>query len=1026
MKKFNLSEWALDHRSFVAYLMIVFLVAGVYSYLKLGRDEDPPFVFNAMLINVQWPGATTDEMMNVVTDRIEKKLQEIPSLDYVKSETKAGNSTITVALKESTPASEIPNVWYVVRKKIGDISATLPQGVQGPFFDDEFGDTFGTIYAFTSDGFTQRELRDYVTDIRTQLLGVPNTAKISLLGGQDEKVYIEFDTKQLSGLGIDRDQAIESLRAQNAVTPSGVVTTQNDRIILRISGEFTSAQSLYGVNFYANGRFYRLTDVAKIRRGYAEPPQPMFRYKGQPALGLAISMVPGADILQFGDDIRARMAEITANLPIGIEPNLVADQPVVVKQAVSGFLEALWAAIAIVLAVSFLSLGARAGTVVALSIPLVLAIVFTGMEFSGIALQRVSLGALVISLGLLVDDAMITIEMMVSRLELGFDRREAATHAYVTTSIPMLTGTLVTIAGFIPVAFARSSAGTYTFSLFAVISMALITSWVVAVLFAPLLGVTLLPATLPRKEEEKPGRFSRLFRRTLLFCLRAKYLVVAVTLGLFALSVYGALLIPQQFFPSSDRPELMVDMRLAQSASIYQTQAAAERLEKILEGDTEIERYTMYVGGGAPRFYLTLDAQSPNDFFAQAVVVAKDEEARDKVHAHLEEVLREQFPEVLAHVYPLELGPPVGWPLQYRVSGPDVQTLRKYAFQVADILAADPDTRQPNFNWIEPVRSMRIQVDQSKARQLGLSSSDLAQILNTITTGLVITQICDDTYLIDVLGRAVEGERASAQALRNLMLPLRGGKSVPLSDIATVQYGLEQPVLHRRDRLPTITVQSDVAKGVQPETVNGRIADRIAQFAARLPPGYKVVTGGVKEASELSSRSVIDAVPAMLIVMLTVLMVQLQDFRRLFLVLSTAPLGLIGVVAIMLPTRTPMGFIAILGVVALAGMIIRNSVILVDQIAQNVTAGENGWDAVVNATVHRLRPIVLTAAAAILGMLPIARDVFWGPMAFAVIGGLAGATLLTLLFLPALYIIWFGISEPDETPITRPVSASAA
>jgi multidrug efflux pump subunit AcrB len=1013
MRRFNLSQWAIEHSSFVFYLMIVSVVAGVFAYWQLGRDEDPPFAFKAMVVSAQWPGATTQDMMLQVTDRIEKKLQETPSLKFIKSFTKPGECAIFVFLQGSATAARADDAWYQVRKKVGDIKSSLPQGVVGPLFDDEFGDTFGTLYAFTADGFTQRELRDYVEDARTQLLTVPGVSKISLVGTQDEKVYIEFDLRQLTGLGIDQREALESLRAQNVITPSGVLQTDQERILLQVSGQFASEESLRNLSFYANNRFYRLSDVAQVRRGYADPPQPLFRFDGESAIGLGVAMVPGSDILKFGDALKSKMAQVAADLPIGIELHLVADQPVVVRHAVNAFMEALAGAVAIVLAVNFVSLGLRAGGVVALSIPLVLALVFVTMESFGIALQRVSLGALVIALGLLVDDAIITIEMMVSRLELGFDRRAAATYAYDTTAFPMLTGTLVTIAGFVPVGFAHSEAGEYTFSLFAVVTIALLISWVVAVLFAPLLAVKILPASAPpHRHDAQPGRFGRMFHMTLLVYLRARYWVIAATLALFALSLVGANYVQQQFFPSSDRPELLVDLTLPQNASIYATDTAAKKLERLIVGDANVDRYSLYVGQGAIRFYLTLNQQLPNEFFAQAVIVTKGLRERELVRARLEKALAEQLPDLSTRIYPLELGPPIGWPLQYRVSGPDVEQLRKAAYGLAAIVAANPDTEKTGFDWNEPIKVVRLRVNQDKARRLGITSQSLAQALNTIVSGSAITQIRDEVYLVDVVVRAADIEHVSLDALRGLQLPLANGRSVPLIEIASLDHTLEQPLIWRRDRMPTITVQADLPSDVQAETVVAQLAPAIEAYGSKLPAGYRIETGGVNEANREGLGPVIAVLPLMAFLMLTILMVQLHSFRRLILVVSVAPLGVVGVVAILLATGTPMGFVAILGIIALSGMIIRNSVILIDQIDQNVRSGQSEWDAVINATVHRMRPILLTAAAAILGMLPIARDVFWGPLAFAVIGGLAGATLLTLLFLPALYVASFRICEP--------------
>ena len=638
MTGFNLSEWAINHRSFVWYLMLLFVVAGVFSYIELGREEDPSFTIKTMIVQTQWPGATIDDTMLQVTDRIEKKLQETPWLYYLKSYTKPGSSTIYVNVLDNTPKEQIPDIWYQVRKKIADIKSTLPQGIVGPYYNDEFGDVFGIIYAFTADGFTHRQLRDYVESIRTEIFTVKNAAKIQLLGAQDQKFYLEFDNRQLAGLGVTHDQIIQTLREQNAVTPSGVVQTSQEKFAVRVSGSFNSIEDLKRINLFANGKFFRLADVATIKEGYADPPQPMFRFDGEPAIGLAISMAQGGNNLVFGEAVAHKMAEITRNLPVGIEPHLVADQSVVVEEAVGGFTKALWEAIAIVLAVSFVSLGMRAGVVVACSIPLVLGMVFVYMESSGISLQRISLGALIIALGLLVDDAMITIEMMVSQLEAGVDREHAATHAWVTTAFPMLTGTLVTVAGFVPIGFAKSGAGEYCYSLFAVIAVALLASWIVAVMFAPVIGVTILPKTMKAHDggHGEPGRFMRIFRAVLVFCMRARWLVIAVTIALFVLSLYGYGFIQQQFFPASDRPELVVDLTLPQDASIYATEHEVERFEKLLKGDPNIERYSFYVGQGAVRFYLPLNVQLTNDFFAEAIVVTKSIKEREIVRARLQ------------------------------------------------------------------------------------------------------------------------------------------------------------------------------------------------------------------------------------------------------------------------------------------------------------------------------------------------------------------------------------------------------
>jgi multidrug efflux pump len=1010
MSGFNLSEWALRHRSLVWFLMILVIAAGAGSYFNLGRNEDPPFTIKTMVVQASWPGATMDETLRQLTDRIEKKLQETPHLGFLRSYTVAGQATVFVNLKDTTPPGQVPDIWYQVRKKVGDMRRTLPQGVVGPFFDDEFGDTYGIIYAFTADGFSHRELRDHVNVARDRLLAVPDVSKIEMIGAQDEQIFIEFSPRRLAGLGIDRIALVNALREQNAVNPAGVVQTRDERILVRVSGSFQSEHDLENVNFAIDGRFLRLGDMATVRRGYADPPQPMFRYNGQPAIGLAVSMREGGDVLALGEGIAMEMTALTADLPIGIEPHLVADQPVVVEEAVFEFMKVLAEAVAIVLVVSFLSLGLRAGAVVACSIPLVLAIVFVCMEIAHIDLQRISLGALIIALGLLVDDAMITVEIMISRLEQGASKVQAATFAYTSTAFPMLTGTLVTVAGFVPVGFAQSSAGEYTFSLFAVVGIALVASWFVAVIFAPLIGVVILPARMAQTHAG-PGRFMRVFRRVLEAAMRRRWLTIGVTLVLFALSIAGMRFVPQQFFPASDRPELLVDLRLAQSASIFATDDAAARLDGLLRDDPDVVRWSTYVGRGAVRFYLPLDVQLRNDFFAQAVVVTRSLEARERVRARLEQVLNERFPSLIARISPLELGPPVGWPLQYRVSGPDPSRVREIAFRLSEVLAGHPDTRSINFNWIEPVRVLRVQVNQDEARILGVSSNDIAQTLNTTVSGATITQVRDDIYLVDVIARAVPDERMSPETLRTLQIPLPNGRTVPLLQLGTIAYEQELPLIWRRDRMPTLTVQSDVTKGVQPATVAAQLKADVAALNRTLPERYLVEVGGTVEESAKSQRSVAVVVPVMLLLMTTLLMLQLQSFQRLFLVLSVAPLGLIGVVATLILFNKPLGFVAILGVIALIGMIVRNSVILVDQIEVEIAGGRTAWEAVIEATMHRFRPIMLTAAAAILGMIPIAPTVFWGPMAYAIMGGLAGATVLTVLFLPALYVAWFRVRE---------------
>lgn len=1022
---FNLSDWALRHKSLVVYLMLVSAIAGLYAYQRLGREEDPPFTIKTMVVRALWPGATTNDTLQQVTDRIEKKLEELPYLDYVRSYTKPGDALVYVNLLDSTPASAVPDLWYQVRKKVNDIRAQLPEGIQGPFFNDEFGDTYSVVYAFTADGFNARDVRDQLEYVRTQLLRVKDVAKVDFIGTQDEKIYLEFSTQQMAALGLDTTSLMSSLQAQNAIVPSGTLEDGKERIAVRVSGSFDSEESLKAINLQANGRFYRLSDIAEIKRGYVDPPQPMFRYNGEPAIGLAISMSQGGDVLALGEAIQAKMAEITGDLPIGIDPHLVSNQPHVVEEAVGEFTKTLWEAIAIVLGVSFLALGWRPGIVVAVAIPLVLAVTFAAMLYFGISLQRISLGALIIALGLLVDDAMIAVEMMISKLEEGADKITAATYAYTVTAFPMLTGTLVTIAGFVPVGFAKSGAGEYCFTLFAVVGIALVVSWIVAVLFTPLTGVFILPDKITGKHHGAAGtsRFGRILDRA----LRVKYLVLVGTVAAFFASLVGMRFVQQQFFPASDRPELLINVTLPQSASIHATEETVKRIEAILKDEADIAYWTFYVGQGAVRFYLPLDAQLGNSFFAQAVVVTKGFEERTGVKERIEAAMATGFEDAMIRVSPLELGPPVGWPLKFRISGDDPAKVRERALAFAGVMGTNTNVTNINFDWSEMSKMVKVDIDQDRARSVGLTSQQIASNINSVLSGTTITQVRDHTYLIDVVARAIEGERAKLDTLRSLRLATPSGGNVPLAQVASLSYSLEPPLVWRRSRLPTVTVQADVTPGIEAMTVVRQLGTDIDAFRTTLPPGYSVTAGGTVEDSAKAQGSIFAVFPLMLMLMVTILMVQLASFQKLVMVLLTAPLALIGVVASLLIFRIPMGFVAILGVISLIGMVIRNSVILIEQIDMHIRDGEPPWQAVISATEHRLRPILLTAAAAILGMIPIAGTVFWGPMAFAIIGGLMVATLLTLVFLPALYVAWFRITPPDEAAAQpEPVHAAPA
>ncbi len=1008
----NLSDWALKHRSFIVFAMIAIVVAGLMSYFRLGRSEDPAFTFRAMVVQAAWPGATLDDTLTQVTERLERKLQETKGLDFLRSYTSPGQTTIFVNLKGSTSPKDVPDIWYQVRKKIGDIRRTLPQGVVGPGFNDDFGDTYGLIYAFSADdGFSHRELRDYVEDIRSKLLQVPDVSKIEILGAQDEQVYVEFSTRQLAGLGIDRAALIAAIQAQNAVIPAGAIQTADEKISIRVTGAFRSENDLLDVNFLSNGRLIRLRDIAEVRRALSDPPQPMFRANGKPALGLAIAMRDGGDILALGRNVKTALGSAMSDLPLGVDVALVSDQPVVVRNAIGEFMESLWQAIAIIMAVSIVSLGFRPGAVVALSIPLTVAIIFPIMQYLGIDLQRISLGALIIALGLLVDDAMTTVDVMISRMAAGDSKEKAATVAYDSLAFPMLTGSFITAAGFVPIGFAKSSAGEYTFSIFAVVSIALIVSWFVAVLFAPLLGVWLLKAP-DRKKVEKPGRIMEGFRALLLAAMRRRWTTVAAAVGCFVLSLLALPLVPRQFFPASDRPELVVDLTLPQNASIFATDRAAKKLDAILASDPDVASWSAYVGRGAIRFYLPLNVQLANDFFAQAVVIAKDVSARERVHATLENKLAYELPGVVSRISPLELGPPVGWPVQYRVSGPDLTEVRMIALQLAAILGDNDDLRRVNYDWMDPARKLRVVIDQDQARLLGLSSQALSSYLNTVMTGAAITQIRDDIYLVDVVARAQDEQRVSLDTLQSLQVPLPSGRTAPLGQIARFEYQQEYPLVWRRDRVPTLTVQADVVSGATPEAAVQALAPAVEKLSASLPKGYRIAVGGTVEESAKSQASVYAMVPAMIFLMLLFLMAQLHSFSRLAMVLSLVPMGLIGIVLALLISGRPLGFVAILGILALMGMIARNAVILIEQIEAERALGLDLWNAIVEGAMSRFRPIMLTAISTVLGFIPIAPTVFWGPMAFAIMGGLFVATILTLIVLPALYVIFFRVREP--------------
>jgi multidrug efflux pump len=1035
VKHFNLSRWALEHRTLVLFFMILLGAAGTWSYLKLGRAEDPPFTIKVMVISTQWPGATAREVELQVTDKIEKKLQEVPYYDYVQSYSRPGESVVKIVLQDTTPPKAVPDAWYQVRKKIGDIRGTLPQGVIGPFFNDEFGDVYGTIYAFHGEGFTPAELKQIVEDVRQQLLSVKHVGKVDLVGAQKEKIWVEFSHKKLAAMGLTAQQVFDVLQRQNAMVAAGIVETPTARIPLRIETDVERVAAIAALPITFDGKTIALGDVAEIKRGYEDPPSFLMRHNGKPVIGLAVSMRPDGNNLELGAALAEKMAEIKTTLPVGVEVETVADQPKVVEESFATFAKVLAEAIGIVLLVSFVTLGFRTGIVVALSVPLVLAITFMVMDMVGINLHRISLGALIIALGLLVDDAIIAVEMMVLKLEEGFDRIKAASFAYTSTAFPMLTGTLVTAAGFVPVGFAKSAAGEYTNAIFWVVAISLVVSWIVAVVFTPYLGYQLLP-DFAKKRQAKHGAAHaahgvhdrpvyRIIRHVVTWCVTWRKTVIMATVLAFAASLFGFGFIPNQFFPSSSRPELMVDLRLAEGSSIQATLAAAERLDKILAEDPGVEHFATYVGGNSPRFYLPMNPDNPMPHFAQLVVKTKGLEEREGVLERLRHLFENDFVELRGRVTRLENGPPVGYPVQFRVVGKEPKEIRRIAEEVRAVMRANPDTRNVNLEWNELSKAISLDIDHAKARALGINPQDLAQTLNTYLTGTTVTQYREGTELIDVVARTVPEERLQLGDLPSINVRTGTGANIPLDQIARIRYELEEPILWRRGRETMMNVRADIRDGVQAPTVSAAIDKELAAIRASLPDGYRIDVGGSSEESRKSQASINAMMPVMVLLMLFFLMVQLQSFQRLFLVLLSAPLGLIGVVAALLLFQQPIGFVAMLGIIALAGMIMRNSVILVDQIDTDIRNGESPWDAVIGATVRRARPIALTAAAAILAMIPLSRDVFWGPMAVAIMGGLAVATVLTLLFLPALYAAWFRVRRPVE-PAAAPDPASFA
>ena len=1045
MTRFNLSEWALRNQPLVRYFLVLLALIGVWSYAGLGQSEDPPFTFKVMVVRTQWPGATAAEITEQITEKVEKKLQEIPELDYLRSYSRPGESQVFVVIKDSIPAARVPEVFYQVRKKIGDVRYTLPPDILGPSFNDEFGDTFGNIYALTGDGFSDAQLRDYAERLKLELLRVPDVAKVDLLGLQDEKIYIEVSNAKLATLGVSFDQVHKVLEAQNAITPAGSFETDSDRIYLRPTGAFDSVEAIRNISIRANERLFRLGDVATIRRGYTDPAQPRMRYNGKNALGLAVSMRAGGDIIELGKHLDEAAARLSKTLPVGLDFERVADQPRAVARSVGEFVDTLAIAVAIVLLVSFFSLGLRTGLVVALSIPLVLAMTFAAMKYFGIDLHKISLGALVLALGLLVDDAIIAVEMMAIKMEQGMDRVKAAAFAYTSTAFPMLTGTLITAAGFLPIATAKSGTGEYTRSIFQVVTIALLISWFAAVVLIPYLGYKLLPerGAAPSRFENLLRRwrkralarlpaslrgenrhidhdahdpyatpFYQRFRKLVEWCVQRRKTVIAATVAMFVLAILGFGFVQQQFFPDSTRPELLVDMKLTEGSSLTATEKEVKKLESWLAKRPELENYVSYVGSGAPRFYLPLDQQLPQASFAEFVLLTKDIKQREQLRRDLIALFDHDFTSLRARVLRLENGPPVGYPVQFRVSGENIATVRELARKAADVVRQNPNVHNVNLDWEEPSKVVRLSIDQERARVLGVSSQDLANFLQSSLSGVPVTYYRERDQLIEVSLRGPADERARLSLLESLAVPTPSGQSVPLSQIATVQYGFEEGIIWRRNRLPTVTVRGDLYGGMTAATVTAQISPQLDALRAQLPSGYLLQVGGAVEESAKGQSSVNAGMPLFLLVVFTVLMIQFRSFSRVLLVVLTAPLGLIGVTLFLLVFNVPFGFVAMLGTIALFGMIMRNSVILVDQIEQDIGAGHAPWEAIIDATVRRFRPIVLTALAAILAMIPLTRSAFFGPMAVAIMGGLTVATALTLLFLPALYAAWFKVRRP--------------
>ncbi|WP_321495158.1 efflux RND transporter permease subunit [uncultured Desulfobacter sp.] len=1015
MEQLNLTQWSLNHRQLIWFAIFLLAVAGVLAYQDMGRMEDPNFTIREMIIGVGWPGASATEVEQQVTDKIEKELQDIPGLDYLKSYSRPQQAVIYVSIKDSVDTDNIRPTWLEVRNMVNNMVDDLPAGILGPYFNDRFDDVFGNIYALTSDGFTYEQMREKAEDIRQKILRIKSVKKVTLEGVQPEKIYIEMDSKKLARMGIDPLLVAAIIKKQNTVTPSGMLETTTDNIFIRVTGLFDNIDALRSLPIRVLDRTFRLSDIAVIRRAYADPSAPKMYFNGEPAIGIAVSMEDGENILHLGQTLDAAFSKIKKEMPIGFSIHQMANQPRVVEDSINEFIETLAEAIAIILVVSFVSLGLRSGLVVAFCIPLVVAATFLAMKMSGIDLHRVSLGALIISLGLLVDDAMISVEMMSVKLEQGWEKARAACFAYTATAFPMLTGTLITCAGFTPIGFSDGVSSEFCRTLFPVISLSLMISWVVSVMVTPLFGTYLIKAR-PVKEEEKEHdiydkAFYRIFRRLLVLCLRFKYVVLILTAATFVFALHGFKYVREEFFPASVRPELVVDFTLPEGASIKATEQQAKEFITAISGNPNIDHYACYVGSGGPRFVLTFDPVMPKSNFAQFIIVAKGLDERKQLQEQIRDLLDNAFPNVRGHIQTLQMGPPEPYPVMLRISGHDYGKVREIADKVEDVMAADPDLKEINFNWYEKTKKLLFSVDQDKARVLGIASSDLALAIQSQLSGIPVSQFRENDKTVDIVLRLSAGDRQSLDDIRTLPIHVGQGKTIPLEQIADIRFGMEEGLIWRRDLVPTITVQAETVNGITGNDASKKVYDALKSVRDSLPPGYTIEIGGLAEQSKKATDYILELVPAMAMIIVIILMIQLQNIANMILTLLTAPLGLMGVIASLLIFDLPMGFLSQLGILALSGIIIRNSVILMDQIDRQVAAGENRYHAIIKATVFRFRPIMLTAAAAILGMMPLAVDKFWGPMAVSIGGGLLGATILTLFVLPCMVAAWYRAKE---------------